>query len=193
MIYAFCASLRLGHFRPYPIKRVFDLCVHSKLARRCTPVTPASGTVEVKPSPWFTHHWPFWVSLARIDTTSIQSSTDHGVMDFARVGSVTSCPAGNWHRGLHQGLRQGTARWQCSPTSDPTSLVIGRLAHRIRKAGSVHVSGKKSVISKGVKIFVLLKVLDFWGVGWGSTNLLSLDYIFIYFANKYNKNVYVIT
>ena len=144
MMYAFCASLRLGHFRPYPVKLVLDLRVHSKLARRRTPVTPAGGTVEIKPSPWFTHHWTSWVSLARIDTTSIPSSTDHGVVDFARVGPVTSCPAAT---GTEACIRV------CAKAPPDDSVPQPVIQHLWLSEDSLTESGRQAVLIKAYSLW----------------------------------------
>ena len=129
------------------MQQIFHLSVNSKLPRASASITPACDTLQVVPSTSLTHHWSPTVSLARINSTLIKPSADHGVVDLSWVGSVATSTTYDRYWSLLKFVRSSASRCKPPPACDPASGTVSWRGYGVWKTYQIYVS-KKGITNK---------------------------------------------
>ena len=131
-------ELVLWHLSSEPFQQVFHFRIDTKLARTGASITPAGGTVQIKPPSGLTNHWSPTIPLTGIYSSLVQACTDHGVVDLPRVGFITT--SSTYHRDLNllKIVRCSTPGRKSAPTRDPASGAVSWFRDGIGKTYRVN-------------------------------------------------------
>ena len=135
--------LVFGHFSVDPAQQVFHFGVHTKLARRSTPIAPAGGAVKIIPPTSLTHHRSSTIPLTGVNPTLVQARADHRVMDLSWVGFITPGATDHWYLNLLKNVWCGSTGSKSAPARDPALGTVSWCISGLRKTNYIDAPNKR--------------------------------------------------
>ena len=107
----------------YPCFQFSNLSIYSILWSIPTSLTPTCYTFKKPCTVKLAHQWTTTVPLASVNSSCIQASTEHRIINLSRVGIQTTSLGDQRYHSFHECIWMGPAWRQRTPTCYPALFV----------------------------------------------------------------------